>query len=408
MRQYLDPGLREEFDAWFAEVMAWRSELFKIFSTNPDPAREELDGARLERFEQHFEQLVGYSDPERWLREQEEGDGVVASAIYPSGMGVDGIPFNTRLGEGGERATKAMQAYNRWLGDFCASIAGRGAGLAAIPELHDVDTAVEMIKEAGSLGLRGIILPDMSPDHPAFHHPMYDPVWAACTEFDLTLNIHGSSLGAPMFTPAQLEMSGIDESYANPFDGASLQAALGDGGVGNRRIMFTFVYGGIFDRFPSLRIAFTEAMLEWVPFERIKLAAPFSELWYNNRSRRALTERLKKHPDQYWTDHFFFGASFMAPREAPLRDQIGVGQIMWGSDYPHAEGTHPYTLESLRNTFSEVPPEDLHPILGENAARFYGLDVARLRAIADRVGPTVDAVAEPIHELPDSLSYAFR
>jgi len=407
MREYLDANVRDDFDTWNAQMTTHREGMFRMFSTNPDPTMEEVDDARVQRFVQYFDDLDGYSEPSRWLRDQ-ESEGVVASAIYPSGRGIDGVPFGDRP-DADELSESGMRAYNRWLGDFCASIDGRGAGLAAVASLHNVELAVDMIREAAMCGLRGIILPDMSPNHPAFHHPMYDPVWSACSEFNLSLNIHGSTTGPAMFTPAQLSVAqDTDTSYRNPFDGVSLQAALADGGVGNRRMMFTFVYGGVLDRFPTLRVAFTEAFLEWVPFERVKLAAPFSELWYNNRTRRQPRQQLKKHPDEYWEDHFFFGASFMAPREAPLRHQIGIGQIMWGSDYPHAEGTWPDSVASLRNTFAGVPADDLRPMLGENAARLYGFDIDHLRSVAERVGPTVDTVAEPIDVLPDSFTYAFR
>ena len=407
MRTYLDERFRDDFDSWLVTAQERREQMFRIFATNPDPAGDELDERRLERFESFFTGLKGYSDPDKWLSAQ-EADGIVASAIYPTGSGLDGVPFAAKPSDDDERGIAAMRAYNRWLGEFCSSIQGRGAGLAAVPMLHHVELVTEMIHEAAGFGLRGIMLPNMAPDQPAFNHPMYEPVWAACEEHGLTLNIHGGTAGPEMFTATQMQGPGGDGEVGDPFHAASLKSALGDGGVGSRRMMFTFVYGGIFDRFPTLRIAFTEAFLEWVPFERIKLSAPFSELWYNNWSLRQLRNQLERHPDDYWEDHFFFGASFMAPRETPLRHNIGVGQIMWGSDYPHAEGTHPHTLESLRNTFAGVPADELRLMLGENAARFYGFDLAQLRAIADRVGPTVAMIDDPIVELPDSLSYAFR
>ena len=66
---------------------------------------------------------------------------------------------------------------------------------------------------------------------------------------------------------------------------------------------------------------------------------------------------------------------------------------MWGQDYPHAEGTYPYTTEALRNTFADVPTDEVAAMVGENAARFYGFDLDALAPIAARVGPTVDEIA---------------
>jgi predicted TIM-barrel fold metal-dependent hydrolase len=77
----------------------------------------------------------------------------------------------------------------------------------------------------------------------------------------------------------------------------------------------------------------------------------------------------------------------MFRHEVEMRHQIGVEFIMWGSDYPHAEGTWPRTRETLAEVFCGVPDTELEAMLGGNAARFYGFDPERLRSLADRVGP---------------------
>ena len=68
------------------------------------------------------------------------------------------------------------------------------------------------------------------------------------------------------------------------------------------------------------------------------------------------------------------------------RDDIGVEKIMWGSDYPHPEGSWPNTAQYLKDTFADFPESDGRKILGENAVEFYGLDRQRLRAVADEIG----------------------
>ena len=73
---------------------------------------------------------------------------------------------------------------------------------------------------------------------------------------------------------------------------------------------------------------------------------------------------------------------------------------MWGSDYPHDEGTHPYTTESLRRSFAGTDPDELQQLLAGNAARVYGFDLDALAPIAARVGPTVDEVAVPLDTVP--------
>jgi predicted TIM-barrel fold metal-dependent hydrolase len=72
---------------------------------------------------------------------------------------------------------------------------------------------------------------------------------------------------------------------------------------------------------------------------------------------------------------------------------VGVNQIMWGSDYPHPEGTFPKTWEHYLDRFTGVPEQEVAAILGENAINFYGLDRAKLEAIAAKIGPRKENLA---------------
>ena len=101
------------------------------------------------------------------------------------------------------------------------------------------------------------------------------------------------------------------------------------------------------------------------------------------------------------------------------RSVTGVKPVLWGSDYPHLEGTFVYpdgrdlpsvTRLSLRNTFCDVAPEDTLRMVGQNAIDVYGLDAAALQGIARGIGaPTLDELATPIDAVPDGASVtAFR
>jgi hypothetical protein len=81
---------------------------------------------------------------------------------------------------------------------------------------------------------------------------------------------------------------------------------------------------------------------------------------------------------------------------------------MWGQDYPHTEGTYPYTTEALRNTFAGIPSGEVAKMIGLNAADVYGFDLDVLAPVAQRVGPTVEEVNVPLDKIPaDSRSIAF-
>ena len=105
------------------------------------------------------------------------------------------------------------------------------------------------------------------------------------------------------------------------------------------------------------------------------------------------------------------GASFLSRREAEIRGEIGIGTLLWGADYPHIEGTRPYTRESLRATFSGIPEADTRKILAENAARVYGFALEALAGPAAEVGPSSEDLSVPFpleNKPPDYIGSGFR
>jgi hypothetical protein len=79
---------------------------------------------------------------------------------------------------------------------------------------------------------------------------------------------------------------------------------------------------------------------------------------------------------------------------------------MWGSDYPHDEGTYPYTREHLRQIFPGTGPAEMQKILAENTAELYEFDLAKLAPLAAAHGPTVEELAVPLDRLPDEPNEA--
>ena len=75
--------------------------------------------------------------------------------------------------------------------------------------------------------------------------------------------------------------------------------------------------------------------------------------------------------------------------ECELRESIGIDRLMFGTDYPHVEGTWPNTASRLRHTFGGLPEAEVRAMLGDDAAEAYGFDLAKLAALAERVGPQV-------------------
>jgi hypothetical protein len=92
---------------------------------------------------------------------------------------------------------------------------------------------------------------------------------------------------------------------------------------------------------------------------------------------------MKMLPSEYFDRNCGIGSSNTRRRELARRYEIGVGNIMWGNDFPHPEGTWPYTREFLKDRFWDIPIDETEQILGLNQAEFYGFDLEKL---ASRTG----------------------
>jgi predicted TIM-barrel fold metal-dependent hydrolase len=158
----------------------------------------------------------------------------------------------------------------------------------------------------------------------------------------------------------------------------------------SRRGIWWLIFFGVFERHPGLKMTITEICGGWVP-ETVR----DMDAIYLMRNQQVFQRALPKLPSEYWLSNCYATVSFMSHAEAELYDALGGRKFLWGSDYPHAEGTYPYTTLSLQKTFAGISHEKTAAMLGKNAIQAFGFDEAKLQGIADRIGPTVNALAEP-------------
>jgi hypothetical protein len=117
-------------------------------------------------------------------------------------------------------------------------------------------------------------------------------------------------------------------------------------------------------------------------------------------------EQLSMLPSEYFRRNCFV-STVLSSGEVAKRQEIGIDQILWGNDFPHHEGSAPYTAETLRACLSDVPEGEVRQLTSLNAARAYDVDLDLLQALADEIGPTVDEIATPLApgEVPDDPNY---
>ncbi len=173
--------------------------------------------------------------------------------------------------------------------------------------------------------------------------------------------------------------------------------------VFTRRPLWFMILGGVFDRHPNLKVVVTENGVQWLP----SLIRDM-ESFFDTHGGAPVRSYLKLRPSEYFDRHVFLGGSLMKRYEAEMRDEIGVGRIMWGADYPHLEGAAPVHRMILRHVFGGMPEGDVRRMLGGNAVDVFGFDADRLQAVADRVGPTVDdlSTALALDDIPETFSWS--
>jgi predicted TIM-barrel fold metal-dependent hydrolase len=302
---------------------------------------------------------------------------VVGEVLFPGAENF-GIPFhglrptNHALErQRPELRIAGVRAYNRWLAELCAGHPERMAGVAVLP-LEDIDAAVAEIRTARRAGLRGGVLLDADwGDLPSYNHPRYEPIWATCQELELPVNTHPLGTGRSDYG----ELPGATAIFLSEVKWFA-----------HRPLTFV-LWAGVLERYPRLHFVLTEQMADWVP-ETLEY---FDDL-YSRPIFAQIRQGLPLKPSEYFARQCFVGASFMVRKEVEMRHAIGLDRMMWGSDYPHAEGTWPHTRQKMREAFAGVPPEEVRPLVGSTAARVYGFDPGKLEPIAARVGPAVAAL----------------
>lgn len=328
-----------------------------------------------------------------------EADGIAAEVLYPNTVPPffpqGGLVAKTPSAPDFPLRLAGLRAHNRWLAQWCAQYPHRRAGVGQLL-LNDVDEAVKDIHWIADNGLRGgALLPGTPPGSGVepLHSPAYDPLWRACEERGVIISVHGGG-GTPDFGP-------------HP---ASLSMFILEAAFYSHRPLWSLVMSGVFDRFPGLRLVLAESGVGWVPGVLDSMDHLYAKLSKGNVGELPFIAPflLDRMPSEYWESNCWVGASFMTREDCLERKAVGVDRIMWGSDFPHAEGTFPHTTEALAHTFAGVAESEVDQMLSTNAAALYGFDLDVLRPLGDRFGPLVSEVAAGLQTLPESTSLAFE
>ena len=381
-REYLDPKYRAEFDVQHAARMAALAQAGEMLEMRQETIRWA---------EGKGHGLAGAWDSER-RNEILDADGVAAEVLFVDGLTeANSPPFGGDLGLQPVGVVPELQwagarAHNRWMAEFVSACPLRRFGLASVTPFWGVDEAVKEVGWARDNGLRGIMLPHMFTGQDPYHHPKYEPLWTVCEDLGMVIHFHSGA--APMHEYFGAAIFGTQASSEPP---VSLPGALGiyvtEVAWWLTRPAVFMIWGGVFERHPKLRVAITEGSTIWVPELLALMDQRYGDHHFSAKLGTGYKAHLTMKPSEYFRRNIRVGSSAMSRREAELRHDIGLQTIMWGSDYPHPEGTWPVTRQMLVEVFRGMPDAEIEAMLGGNAADFYGFDRAALAPLAARIGP---------------------
>jgi predicted TIM-barrel fold metal-dependent hydrolase len=397
-REYLETQFRPELDALAVENQQFiaRGITQERYSAGQmdliDERRAIRDGG-----------LMGVWDASRRVKEM-DGEGIAAEILIP-GHQMATLPFFGIINRPAPAPLRAAgaRAYHRWLADLLAQSNGRLYGVADAGPCLDMQETVRELRWVAQHGFVSVQPPGFTADPalPPLTDDYYEPFWGACAELGLVITIH-VGYGVPQVDQATFMM--VNRAGLPPIGEVAEEERVvhrrqKDTGLLNkvfyaaRRVAWQMMASGALDRHPELKLVFTECRADWVP----------ATLDYLDRQFESGAVPLKMRPSEYWQRHFYVTPSSPRDYEVAMRGKIGVNRWLFGTDYPHPEGTWPNSLDWIRTAFAGVPEVDARRMLGENAIECYNLDRKALTAVAQSIGPAAEDILGGRRSVPPAL-----
>ena len=336
--------------------------------------------------------------PEHILRDMNL-DGVDASVMFPN------LSLFVLFTDDHELSMAHARVWNDYIAETFLPHKDRLRPTAAIP-LTDIPEAVAEIERCSRMGLGAILLPETPPA--PYYSPMYDPVWAAAQAHGMPVFIHVATGGVSV-REAQSEtaatvrgmMTAVNMGKGQLTDdmvsGRLLAGGGGDGGP--RRIIANLVGGGVCERFPDLHFNLIEYGAGWL----VSFMGYIDKAWKTGTGQdadwwlgfwddsrgpkdqpamgRLFTINDKwpypLKPSEYIQRqiHVQFADD---PTAVKARHITGLTTVMWGNDYPHAEGTFRSSAECIAENIDDtVSDEDRAAILGGTLADVVHFDKSK-------------------------------
>ena len=261
-----------------------------------------------------------------------------------------------------ELGAAMCRAYNNWAHEYCSVNPKRLKFVAVLPG----SDAGEMVKEArravdqlGAVSVRNPVLPAGR----WLHEPEYEVLWELASELDFPISAHGEyrsyrfqpfrKLEAGRRESLELALRGLDHALGFPCDN---MATLGH-----------FIFAGILERFPKLRLAILESNAGWLPFWLCRM----DDHTHGRNSVMGKPEHLSMLPSEYFMRQCAIACDSDEKTLGSVAEYLKGENIVWNTDYPHPDAIEPAKALPEFDAHS-MTEQTKAKILWDNAVKLFG------------------------------------
>ena len=331
-------------------------------------------------------------DPDRILEDM-DFDGINVQLMHPN-LSLFGLYSDDH-----ELSMAHARVYNDYLIERFTPYFARLAPTAPVP-LTDIGDAVAEIERVAAVGFRGILLPAVPPK--PYHSPDLDPVWAAAQANGVHVFFHCATGGVKVDDPEATTLktvmgmaSEVNQPITPKLASRRMMTQCVYNTINPQQLIVELVGGGVAERYPDLHFALIEFNAHWLAslvgaMEKAWVTGVGQDadwwlgVWDDSRGAHDQPQMARMfdlnekwpyplRPSEYVRRQFH--VSFQDdPVAVACRHLTGVSTIVWGSDYPHAEGTFRGSRELIARQFVGVPADERAAMLGGTLGGLLGFD----------------------------------
>jgi predicted TIM-barrel fold metal-dependent hydrolase len=367
-----DSHVNEPRDLWSANLPAsMRERAMKGIEATEDGGWSLiLDGSHIGKAGSSEADRLAVLDPAHRLAVMRE-EGIAGECIFPT------IGLYVWMLQDSDDGRVSCRIYNDWIHDQLERQSPRFRCAGVVPTWR-IEDAIEEVGHIAALGLGAAMLPTVV--EPSYNNRRWEPLWDAIEAARMPVVMHQGT-GHDMIW------------YRGP--GATVANLLATQSVGPRTAAL-LATSGVLERHPDMHVVFVEYNVGWLPWmmETVDFyTESFDRYGTTDNMGSARLAGANRPPKPVITPQLEERPSFYVRRQVHATfqdDQVGmqninitgVDALLWGSDYPHEEGTYPNSRATVDRLGGQLKPEEAEKIFRDTAARLFHFDPEVLAAPA--------------------------